>query len=169
MAPFELIEATQNDTALISRLGHEIWRQVYPPIIGEEQVEYMLESMYNTEALNHQITQQGHLFFIAYLDGEAIGFVSCSYHHGVEHNRTRIHKLYLYPSVQGKGLGAKMVNHIEALSKEQGDTALELNVNKYNPALHFYQKTGFAIESEVVLDIGKGYVMDDYVMVKFHP
>lgn len=166
MTPFILKEAGISDTGLISQLGHEIWRQVYPPIIGEEQVEYMLERMYNTETLNHQITQEGHSFFIAFVDDVAMGFVACSFHHGAEHNRTRIHKLYLYPTVQGKGLGAKMVNHIAVLSKQQGDVALELNVNKYNPALYFYQRIGFAIESEIVLDIGQGYVMDDYIMVK---
>jgi ribosomal protein S18 acetylase RimI-like enzyme len=166
MFPFELKVATTNDIPLISSLGHEIWREVYPPIIGTEQVEYMLERMYNVEALDQQITREGHLFFIAFWDNEAIGFVSCSFHHGAERNRTRIHKLYLSPAMQGKGLGGKMVNHIQALSKMKGDTALELNVNKHNPALHFYHKTGFAIESEVVLDIGQGYVMDDYIMVK---
>ena len=39
-----------------------------------------------------------------------------------------------------------------------------LNVNKNNSAVQFYQKVGFTIMEELILDIGEGYVMDDYVM-----
>ena len=168
MAPFELKEATTNDIALISRLGHDIWREVYPPIIGSAQVEYMLEKMYNYAALEEQMKDLGHKFFIAMYSGQDVGFVSFSFHHGELANRTRIHKLYLLPSMQGKGLGAQMVKYVEALSKENNDVKLELNVNKNNPALHFYNRLGFAIEKDVVIDIGNGYVMDDYVMFRLH-
>jgi hypothetical protein len=41
-----------------------------------------------------------------------------------------------------------------------------LNVNKYNSAQDFYKKLGFCIDYEEVIDIGNGYVMDDYVMEK---
>lgn len=33
-------------------------------------------------------------------------------------------------------------------------------------AIRFYKKPGFITESCVVLDIGNGFVMDDYKMVK---
>jgi hypothetical protein len=43
-----------------------------------------------------------------------------------------------------------------------------LNVNKYNKAKFFYEKLGFTITKEEVIDIGNDYVMDDYVMgIKF--
>ena len=168
MPPFELKEATTNDITHISRLGHDIWREVYPLIIGSAQVEYMLEKMYNYAALEEQMKDLGHKFFIAMFSGHEVGFVSFSLHHGELANRTRIHKLYLLPSMQGKGLGAQMVKYVETLSKENNDLMLELNVNKYNPALHFYHRLGFAIEKDVVIDIGNGYVMDDYVMFRLH-
>lgn len=128
----------------------------------------MLEMMYNHAALEEQMKIKGHKFFIALFSGQEVGFISVSYHHGENANRSRIHKLYLLPSMQGKGLGAAMVKYAASLSKDNDDIALELNVNKYNPALHFYHRLGFAIEGEVVIDIGNGYVMDDYLMVKHH-
>jgi hypothetical protein len=39
-----------------------------------------------------------------------------------------------------------------------------LQVNKTNPAFHFYQKKGMYIEEEAIIDIGNGFVMDDYIM-----
>ena len=47
-----------------------------------------------------------------------------------------------------------------------GGTELELNVNKYNSAIAFYKKKNFRIIKEELIDIGEGYVMDDYVMRK---
>jgi ribosomal protein S18 acetylase RimI-like enzyme len=41
---------------------------------------------------------------------------------------------------------------------------LQLQVNKHNKALYFYQKLGFRVIEEVVFDIGHGYIMDDYLM-----
>jgi ribosomal protein S18 acetylase RimI-like enzyme len=41
---------------------------------------------------------------------------------------------------------------------------LFLNVNKDNPAIEFYKRFGLEITSSEVIEIGQGYVMDDYVM-----
>jgi ribosomal protein S18 acetylase RimI-like enzyme len=58
-----------------------------------------------------------------------------------------------------------MVRHICHEIVGLGGTALELNVNKKNPAILFYEHLGFYREKEVVIDIGNGFVMDDYIMV----
>jgi predicted lactoylglutathione lyase len=50
-------------------------------------------------------------------------------------------------------------------AEKNASKLLHLNVNKQNPAVQFYVKCGFEIEKEVVLDIGNGFVMDDYIMV----
>ena len=47
---------------------------------------------------------------------------------------------------------------------ENNQKAIFLNVNKYNNAIHFYMKQGFTKVKDEVIDIGNGYVMDDYVM-----
>ena len=39
-----------------------------------------------------------------------------------------------------------------------------LNVNRKNPAIMFYQKIDFVIDTEEIIDIGEGFVMDDYIM-----
>ncbi|MDB6006010.1 MAG: Ribosomal protein acetylase RimI, partial [Prosthecobacter sp.] len=42
-----------------------------------------------------------------------------------------------------------------------------LFVNKHNiSAIRAYQRAGFAFEKDVITEIGGGFVMDDYVMVK---
>ena len=41
---------------------------------------------------------------------------------------------------------------------------IELNVNRFNKAIYFYQKNQFEIVEEVDIEIGNGYLMEDYVM-----
>ena len=51
--------------------------------------------------------------------------------------------------------------------RAQRCSTLILNVNKNNvQAIRAYEKNGFAIREAVVVDIGGGFVMDDYVMAK---
>ena len=55
----------------------------------------------------------------------------------------------------------------EKLAEEHGKTSLMLHVNKYNASsIAVYGKRGFEKRCDLVTDIGEGYVMDDYVMVK---
>jgi hypothetical protein len=49
---------------------------------------------------------------------------------------------------------------------ERGATHLWLTVNKGNPSVRAYERLGFKIVDAMVVDIGGGYVMDDYKMEK---
>ena len=44
-----------------------------------------------------------------------------------------------------------------------GFDSIELNVNKNNETTGIYEKLGFKRIRSEVIDIGKGFVMDDYV------
>ena len=79
-------------------------------------------------------------------------------------NKTKIHKIYVLPETQGTGLGRQFFELVKEKAKENNQKAIFLNVNKYNSALHFYTKLGFSIVNDEVIDIGEGYVMDDYIM-----
>ena len=149
---------------LVRNLSNEIWKKVYPSIISIEQIEYMLDLIYNEVALKKQISVQGHQFILVIDNTQPIGYASYSLKEGTDDSQYRLHKFYLQPEHHGKGLGKQMMNHIIHEVQRAGGKSIELNVNKYNPAFHFYKKLGFSVISEEVIDIGKGYVMDDYVM-----
>jgi GNAT superfamily N-acetyltransferase len=153
-----------NEIDIIRRLSDEIWRKVYPSIISMEQIEFMLELIYNEDALKRQINELGHTFLLVIKNDEPIGYASFSLKDVGEQVRYRLHKLYLQPDQHGKGLGKSLLNKIIEMILPSGAQSIELNVNKYNPTLGFYKKLGFSIISEEVIDIGQGYVMDDYVM-----
>jgi GNAT superfamily N-acetyltransferase len=79
----------------------------------------------------------------------------------------KLDKLYVVQSLQRKGLGGRLIGRVADLARGAGASVLVLNVNKHNiQAIRAYEKHGFAIREAVVVDIGGGFVMDDYVMLK---
>jgi ribosomal protein S18 acetylase RimI-like enzyme len=70
----------------------------------------------------------------------------------------------VYTSAHGKGIGKALLDDVKKRVAAIGGQAIELQVNKKNVAQHFYLKQGFTIDRELVLVIGDGFVMDDYIM-----
>jgi ribosomal protein S18 acetylase RimI-like enzyme len=157
-----LRKAKEEDIEIIRDIAAATWPSTYLDIIGQAQIDYMLDKMYNKGELLKQF-MEGHIFLIAE-DGEnQYGFAGYSI---VEHEERiyKLHKLYVLPSAHGKGVGKILINEVFNQVKDAGGTALQLNVNKHNNAKDFYLKGGFTIKESVKLDIGGGYFMDDYVM-----
>lgn len=157
-----LRKAKEQDIEIIRDIAAATWPSTYLDIIGQAQIDYMLEKMYNQGELLKQL-MEGHIFLIAEENENQYGFVGYSI---IDHEARiyKLHKLYVLPSAHGKGVGKILINEVFNQVKDIGGTALELNVNKHNKAKDFYLKGGFTIKESVKLDIGEGYFMDDYVM-----
>lgn len=152
------------DIPVIKELADTIWQITYKDILAPEQLAYMLDYFYSQPSLTRQMND-GQQFILLSLNKEQIGFASYSL---INTNPVtyKLHKLYVHPSQQGKGSGKFLLDNIINIIKQQGAGILELNVNRYNKALHFYQKIGFVIIKEEDVDIGNGYYQNDYVMQK---
>ena len=153
--------ATPADFAAIRAVVHEVWPIAYREMITPEQISYMLEWMYSDESLNKQMAEEGCLFLVHEEDNIVQGFASFS---ETESTLFKLHKLYVYTSLHGKGIGKTLLDEVKKRAAALGGKTIELQVNKKNVAQHFYTKQGFTIDRELVLDIGGGFVMDDFVM-----
>jgi GNAT superfamily N-acetyltransferase len=146
-------------------LAGVIWRACYRGIISKEQIEYMLKRMYSIETMREEILREAIRYERLVMDEEFIGFAS--YGPAGRPETFKLHKLYLHPDRQGRGLGSFLLRHCEREARQGGARSLILNVNKGNTrAIVVYQKNHFRITESVVVDIGGGFVMDDYVMEK---
>ena len=153
--------ATRADIPLITQLAYKIWHQHYVPIIGQEQVTYMLHKMYDAASLQEQMDAKGQRFYLIRDESARdLGFVSVSGETGPE---LFIHKFYIDQDIAGKGLGSQVFGLLLELYKPQ---LARLTVNRQNyKSINFYFKNGFVIEKVADFDIGEGYVMNDFVMV----
>lgn len=152
---------SKEDVATIIAIAEKSWVAAYRDILSVEQYDYMIRKFYSPEALQQTMEEQA--FLLCYSGGEATGFAAYQLNYPAG-GYCKIHKLYVLPDVHGTGTGRKLVHEIAKIAGENQCTRLTLNVNKYNKALGFYEKMGFRVERPEVIDIGRGYVMDDFVM-----
>jgi diamine N-acetyltransferase len=156
---------SQVDLEPVSRLAREIWYLHYPGIITISQIDYMLAQRYCPDAIAAQIAAQQAWWDKIESGSLLAGFAS--HEPGSEAGSVKLDKLYVHPKAQGRGLGHALVQHVETSARDRGFRRLYLQVNKGNTAaIAFYRKAGFDITDRVKVDIGDGYVMDDFVMSK---
>lgn len=159
-----IIKATVKDIPHIQRIARGTWPATYSHLISEGQIEYMLNMMYSTEELTRQI-EGAYTFLLAVADGEVIGFAGFSPYEE-EEGKYKLHKLYVLPTIQKTGAGKGLLEATEDAARASGAHTLLLTVNKNNNATSFYNRMGFEVTKSVQVDIGQGYIMDDYIMEK---
>jgi ribosomal protein S18 acetylase RimI-like enzyme len=162
----KMIVCNKEQLSIVRDLANAIWPSTYGNILSTAQLEYMLDTFYSIANLEKQLNN-GQVFELLLEDNNVIGFVAYELNCNLENLNqplTKIHKIYLLPETQGKGFGKFMINEIVKIAKSNNQKGIFLNVNKYNKAKIFYEKLGFVISKEEVIDIGNDYVMDDYVM-----
>lgn len=158
----KLIQIKAEQLPIVIELTKKIWPEAYGSILSKAQLDYMINRFYSENALS-QLIDKGHVFYLAQDEKENfVGFLSFEINSAP--HKTKIHKIYVLPGTQGAGLGIQFFELVKQKAKENNQKAIFLNVNKYNSALYFYTKLGFSIVNDEVIDIGEGYVMDDYVM-----
>jgi diamine N-acetyltransferase len=155
--------ANTDDLKTVERLAREIWPGTYGEILSREQLDYMLDLIYNNAALSDQLLNQQHTFLMVEQDGEPVAFAAYS---TVEPGISKLHKIYVHQKTQGQGIGKQLIDYIVSQLRTQNIHTLRLNVNRQNKARFFYEKLGFEVVKEEDIDIGKGYFMVDYVMEK---
>jgi diamine N-acetyltransferase len=161
----QIVAATESDLPAIAALAGVIWRACFREVISPAQIEFMLDWMYSLERLELEMQVQGIHFEQLRVADELAGFAS--YGLTCKPGICKLHKLYVHPGQQRRGLGSQLLGHCEQRAATLGAQQMILAVNKRNErAIHTYRKNGYSIVDSTVTDIGGGFVMDDHVMAK---
>ena len=162
---FTISPASQADIPVVAELAHRIWHRHYPGIISDGQIAYMLARGYSPETLARFLHDDGAGMALARQAGVPIGFAA--WYRSGPPVTTKLDKLYVLQEWQRQGIGRLLIDHAAAQARAGGATTLVLNVAKRNAsAIAAYERCGFTLREVVVVDIGSGYVMDDFVMGK---
>ena len=158
---FKLLKASNKlETEKMSKIATEIVREHFDPIIGKAQNDYMLDKFQTVDAINSQL-KSGYNYYFVIAGSRTIGFLA--FYPKEKENIVYLSKFYLYKDERGKGYSKDMLNFVIEQAKSLGLSAIELNVNRDNPACLVYEKLNFFIAREEKNDIGAGFYMDDYV------
>lgn len=162
--------ASVEDIPSIRAMADIAFRDTYKDILSPEQMEYMMDWMYSESSLKDQILSDGKAFYIAERGGWPCGYVSFEYERCLEDGRNLYHlqKLYVLPGYQHMGVGSAMLDFVFGYlsSLHPKGCRVELNVNRHNTAVEFYEKMGLTCERQGDFDIGEGFYMNDYIYAK---
>jgi GNAT superfamily N-acetyltransferase len=147
----------------VAALAREIWDEFYVPIIGRAQVDYMVAKFQSGPAVAEQI-RAGYEYFVVHQDGAPVGYIALVAK--PEEAALFVSKFYLLRRSRGAGTGRVCMEFIERLARQRGLGLLWLTVNKGNPSVNAYKRMGFRVAADLVMDIGSGFIMDDYRMEK---
>ncbi len=143
-------------------LADTIWNEYFPPIIGQAQVDYMLERFQSRNAIEARIAAD-YRYFLIQFDDDSVGYTA--FRDDFEAASRFLSKLYIRADRRGQGIARQVVGEILVQAREEGLEKLWLTVNRHNRlAIEVYQALGLRITGELVTDIGAGFVMDDYRM-----
>ncbi len=153
--------STDNDISEVLKLARIIWIEHYTPIVGIEQVEYMLSNFHSREVISEEIGQQKYMYFLIKDNSKIIGYFGVQ----IKGDVLFLSKIYILSSVRGQGIGRAAMNFIKKLAQKNHVGKISLTVNRNNKgSIAAYYKMGFIKTGEVCVDIGEGYKMDDFSM-----
>lgn len=157
-------KASTDDIPVIRQMAEKAFPDTYKSILLPEQIDYMMEMMYSEQSLMRQMTVENNIFYIY----EGIGYVSFRYEKKTGDGRDLFHleKLYVLPEFQGRGAGRELFETVVKAAGQisDGPVRIELNVNRYNKALSFYEHIGMHRDRQGDFPIGNGFFMNDYIM-----
>ena len=155
----------ERDFAPVTELARTIWLAHYVTMITTEQIEYMLRGRFTLENLRRYLDSHERWMDVLECNGRLVGY--CSYARTSTPGEIKLEQLYLLPELHGRGLGRQMLDHVERRARQEGGRSLMLQVNKRNDkGLALYRRGNFTVREAIVFDVGEGFVIDDYVMVK---
>ena len=146
-------------------LADKIWHEHYEAIIGKDQVDYMLQHFQAAASIAEQIRQQDYEYYLITCPGGDAGYMSVR----PEEEGLFLSKLYIDRRFRGRGYARKVLTFLEEYCLTRQLKKIRLTVNKNNKdSILIYERLGFCKSGTQEADIGGGFVMDDYIMEKFH-
>ena len=152
---------TRKQIDVVIHLANTIWTEHYTPIIGKDQIAYMLRTYHSFHTISKQISNPNLYYYLILRDNDFIGYVGVR----VDEKILFLSKIYILSQERGYGFGGQTIRFINKFAVSKHLEKIKLTVNKNNTAsIASYKKMGFKITGNLCSDIGEGYVMDDYAM-----
>lgn len=159
---FREVKTAQDIDCLMSQI-QEIWPEVFTPIIGKEQVDYMLVHYQGKDVVIADMRNGTKYFLVVDKEGRCAGYFAYS----IEEDNLSISKLYLRKEFRGLGIASKIFSYFEETAKNNNKEKLFLHVNRYNKsAVELYLYKGFEVVKTIDTPLGEKYLLTDHYMEK---
>jgi diamine N-acetyltransferase len=154
---------SEGEIPLVQNLAQSIWREAFKKMLSAQQMAFMLDKMYSSETIKQELAL-GYCWDLIQLDQTSRGYMS---YYVLDDSTIKLSKIYIRKGYRGKGVLENALERVSEFARAHKRTSLLLTVNKNNArAIKAYTKNNFEIVDGIILEIGNGFVMDDYIMKK---
>jgi len=155
---------SDEDVNILVPMAHEIWNEYFKAMFDSETLSELVESAQSKKAILSQI-EDGYQYFFIIENGKRMGYFA----YKIDHSKDELFlsKIYIYSDKRGKGVGKKMLNHLERLAHDTGVNKIALTVYfKNTNSIKTYERWGFSNLGLIKRQFDNGLVFDDIKMEK---
>ena len=148
MTEIQIRRATAYDNELLARLAGETFPGNFVGMDEPDAMAAYIEERFTPDAQAAELAQAGSTFFIAYLDGEPVGYARMREEKYPEalssSDAVEIHRLYVTQPYWSRGVGRALMDACIDEAGARGRAVVWLGAWSENPrALDFYRSLGF--------------------------
>ncbi|TMM30394.1 GNAT family N-acetyltransferase [Polaribacter aestuariivivens] len=142
-----------------SEVLFELMQAIYPPAYQHfwtDNGNWYINTQYSKENILQELSEKNTDYYFVVFNDEIVGNFRIIWGEKLanlsEEKQVKLHRIYLHPKTQGKGLGKKLLFWLEEKVKEKGFKIIWLDgMNKQPQAFQFYEKLGYIYHSHTFL------------------
>ena len=155
---------TENDINKLVVIAYEIWNKHFGQMFDPDTLAKLIEGVQSKKAIINDLAN-GYKYFFINDDEESIGYFA--YRILPKENELFLNKLYIYSNQRGKGIGKKVLNHLEDVCHSSNIDNISLTVFHENTnSVKAYEKWGFENLGLIKKIFSEDLVFDDFKMRK---
>ena len=144
-----------SDTAALFTLMKEIYTAAYGHFWIDKGAWY-LYSQYSDIAVTKELSEENAAYYFILFKKEVIGILRFVWGEKLkglsEEKQVKLHRIYLHPKTQAKGIGKKVLSWLEEKVLKKGHQIIWLDaMDKQVDAFEFYKKRGYLYYTHVFL------------------
>ena len=152
---------TKEDCKNLFTLMKEIYPLAYSHFWNDDG-DWYLNSQYSKENILKEISQENAEYYFILFKDEIIGNFRIIWDDKLsnlsEEKQLKLHRIYLHPKIQGKGIGKQLMIWLEQKAKQKDYKIIWLDAMDAQPqAFQFYKKLGYNYHSHVFLPFNLMY------------
>ena len=128
-----------------------LMRRIYPPAFAylwPDGGEWYLETYHGREAFEGDLAEDNCPYYHVHLEGKPIGILWLRLHapdpDHPELPGLKLERIYLDPSITGRGIGSYLMNYVKAAGRRLGKALVWLErMDSNESTIRFYRRQGF--------------------------
>lgn len=139
---------------------HSLMKEVYPPAYShfwKDSGDWYIEDQYSKDNIQKELSEEKASYYFIMYNGEKVGNFRILWDEQLpnlekERKSVKLHRVYIHPKFQGKGIGKKLLYWLEEEAVKREYELIWLDaMDEKTQAFEFYRRMGYKYHSHCYL------------------